>query len=144
MLFLLFHPIHKELRIGMALLCCSLEPLVGGVCILLYTLTLQVQLAQQILRPRIFTFCRLMEVFCCLSCVFVYMLAAEILLTQDIGGVVVSVFGGRFHPADTLARITHIRIVREKQSAQGILRGVDFVLCRLLQPMFGFLCVWDI
>lgn len=131
MLSPLLYPVHKELGIGVALLRYSMEPLVGGVCILLYTLARQVQLAQQILRPRIFTFCRLMEVFCCLSCVFVYMLAAEILLTQDIGGVVVSVFGGYFHPSDAFARIMHIRIVREKQSAKGILCDMDFVLGRL-------------
>ena len=134
----LLHALFEKLRIGVALHCRSPEPAIGDVLILPHTLSHQVQLAQQILRPGVLCLCRLMKIFRRRICVFEYMISFEILLSQGVGSIVVYVLRRRIQPPDALTEIVYVSITREKQFSKRTLSSRQFLPGRCSSQCLAF------
>ena len=141
LLFAALHAFHEKFRVGVAVIPRRREPFVGGVWVLGNTLAHEGQLAQQILGVGVSIVCGPPQIFRRSRSVFWHIFAAEIFLSQPVGGVIVAVVNRAFQPIDALGRIVHVCIVGEIQLAEGILRRVQVLLGGAFQQLLRFGCV---
>ena len=111
--FEVIQALQEELCVGVALVCCPLQPVDGRVHVVGNAPPHEVQLAQHVLPKLISHLCRLGEVGHGLFLVLLHELAAQVFLAQTVGGVVTAVLSGSFQPADAFFDVVYLRIVRE-------------------------------
>ena len=77
------------------------------------TVSGEVQLPQQIVRPGMIVVSGVSEMLRRFDCVLLYGLTCQVLLPQPVGSVGVSVLSCSLQPLDSIGGIMHLRIIRE-------------------------------
>ena len=136
-------PFQEELCVLVSLSGGTAEPVYRLGLVMSYSLPCQVQLAQHVLGVLISCLRRLGEPIRRSDGVLVDGVSLQILFAQPVGGPLVPVLHCLVQPTDALLQVPHFPIIREKQLAQGVLGLGQATICRMGEPVFRFLTVWD-
>ena len=124
-------PPQKRVGIDIALVSRLLEPIVTHFLIVVHALAHEMHLAQHVLRILVSVLRRTAKPpgGCCVA--LGYMIAFVVLLSQTVGGVVISILRGDLQPVHSTFRIMYVDIIREVQLSQRMLCIHVVLLCRL-------------